>query len=191
MTDLVDPAIAQRLASELLPGEEIVWTGQPSRRKWFYAEDVLAYLFLLPFIAMSAFLFWSAFLHEGILLAGMFSIVMMALALYLLLGRYVSRRRRRRRVTYALTKQRALILSVNRDRKLQTAFFDRISSLQWKSGFRGIGTVSFGGSPSGLNLHAMMGTGGLDPWFGGTATAFADLDDPGAVHALVMSLRQS
>jgi len=104
--------IEQRMAAErvLRPGERLLWCGRPDAAVRFTKAD----LFLVPFSIMWAglALFWEAIaLSSDPSLFAVWGIPFVAVGLYLTIGRFAWKARRKRRTVYLLTDQRAAVLS--------------------------------------------------------------------------------
>ncbi len=150
MSDLDHAALFE---DHLFDGEEIVWTGRPDPSVNFDRRD----LALIPFsIAWAGFaIFATAGFINGYIetvesggqegsflflaLAAMFSL----LGLYLLVGRFFYKRWDKRRLYYALTDARVLILKTGTTRPLSAVPWDKVPAIGKVQGFVGTGTVTF------------------------------------------------
>jgi hypothetical protein len=113
----MDPAVQLRAA--LRPGEQLLWGGRPDPRVWFTPADA----FLVPFsVLWCAFVvFWEWDAAGGPLLGGLLGLPFIAVGLHLLLGRFIYKRHRKKRIAYGITTQRAVIAAPRllADRPLQ------------------------------------------------------------------------
>ena len=108
--------VARQFDGRLESGERLLWTGHPPRGLMFHAYDFL----LIPFS-----LVWSAGAIAGGVAAmlqasgpgPLFGLPFVAVALYLLVGRFIIDAVGRGRTYYAVTDRRAIILSgiISRD----------------------------------------------------------------------------
>jgi hypothetical protein len=113
MTDLaVDER--KRLAPLLRSGETLQWTGRPDPNVLFSKAD----LFLVPFSLLwgggAITAFYQMIARGDSLLSILFSIPFVLLGLYLLIGRFIHKNRRKRNTVYALTEKRAIASTSNR-----------------------------------------------------------------------------
>lgn len=108
--------IEERATAEgaLRPGERLLWCGRPDPAVRFTKAD----LFLVPFSIMWAgfTVFWEA----GVASSGApvffvaWGIPFVAMGLYITIGRFIWKARRKRQTTYLLTDQRAVVLTSDR-----------------------------------------------------------------------------
>lgn len=186
---------ADRFQPELLPGESAHWTGQPSPTVIFHKEDV----FMIPFS-----LIWGGFAivwELGVLGYGLFGsgtsksgpssfmalwgIPFVVIGQYMIWGRFLHAAWRKKRIFYAVTNRRVLILADARTRSLNAAMLETIPIIQKVVRRDGIGTLTFG-APISDRSKDMGSWSGIST--SGTPT-FVDIPDAEQVHALVTRLR--
>jgi hypothetical protein len=141
-------------AQDLLPGEKILWTGQPARML-FKMEDVILIPFSLFWLVLAVmweasvlgmwgpvrrFEFWPLGLS-------LFGLPLVLAASYFTVGRYWYRAWKRRRIWFALTDRRILILSLVFGRHLQAGFLEDVPHLFKTTGRKGYGSLRFGNPP--------------------------------------------
>ena len=181
-----------------------MWPGQPNPGINFTRGDI----FLIPFS-----IFFVGFLLMGfglaifsgpqnpdksagvIILFSLIGFVFTVYGLYFTFGRFLYKKWKKRRTYYALTNQRALILTRMAEKKLQDVFLDRVAAFNKSVRSDGIGTVQFGNSTW---LAAAFSNTGLDivpdflvkdiPAYE-DAPAFYDIEDAETVYNLANSLR--
>ena len=150
MSDLDHAALFE---DHLFDGEEIVWTGRPDPSVNFDRRD----LTLIPFsIAWAGFaIFATAGFVSGYVEAvesggqpGSFLFLALAagfslLGLYLLVGRFFNKRWNKRRLYYALTDHRVLILKTATTPPVLAVPWDKVPAIGKAEGFGGTGTVTF------------------------------------------------
>jgi hypothetical protein len=175
----------------LLRGEKILWVGQPDPGKVLAAGD----WYLIPFsILWCGFaIFWEATAIAGG--AGPFFVLwgvpFILVGLYLTVGRFFYRVRKKRRTIYAVTDKRVLrLLKERAGDTLQAAFVASIPAVNRRVSRDGSGTVIFGNVPAWQSMYANTG---MDV-FGGSqvadpSVAFYDIPDAGGVADLVERLR--
>ncbi len=143
--------VRRQLAPYLLADESLLWCGRPDSAKHFTSSDV----FLVPFS-----LLWGGFaiFWMGAAAAGgapipfvLFGLPFVVLGLYLIVGRFLVKARRKGQTAYGLTERRALVAvgqgaltegplerqpidqRLSRDRKHMSVIFGR-SATGWSSG---------------------------------------------------------
>jgi hypothetical protein len=104
-----------KLTEHLRPGETVVWSGQPNRDKLLMRVDyiwvplglLIGVLSIASFVAALLTLFDG---NAGAVIGLLVSMLLAALALYLVFGRFVQRRRRAAATFYAITDSRVVAL---------------------------------------------------------------------------------
>jgi len=139
------------LQPELQSGEVIEWRGKPSPRAVFSASDILLIPFSLLWGGFAIFWETTVLLAGAPLLFALWGIPFVVLGLYLIVGRFLVASWMRRRTWYAVTNQRAIILTRIFGRRVQSFYFDTLAQLEKQVTARGRGTVTFG----------LTGNGGL------------------------------
>ncbi len=171
----------------LFPGERISWSGRPRQGIMFAPGDTL----LVPFSLMwgGFAIFWNAMVWFGPFgdAAGggpdiffrLWGLPFLMIGLYLIAGRFFHDAHLRRKIYYAVTDQRILIL---RGAKFTALDIDRLPRLALTEHRDTTGTIDFeaGNGP----LSGMNGFGSWVPALGGTARFFR-IDDPRRVYRLV------
>jgi len=186
---------ADRFADELLPGESIHWTGQPSRKVIFHRQD----LFFVPFsLLWGGFaIFWEyTALGMGPFGAvaqrpdlsrflALWGIPFVLIGQYLIWGRFLHAALRKKNIFYALTNRRVLILHAGRGGSLNAATLETIPNIQKSVRPDGIGTLIFGvpapGRPRDLGPLLGIRTSGTP--------AFVDIPDAEQVYSQINRLR--
>src|SRR4051794_10996940 len=115
-TPMEDQYLSQQaLQSELLPGENLIWTGRPSSGVIFHKED----LYLIPFSLMwgGFAIFWELgvtgsfgqFKNSSSFFT-LWGIPFVVMGQYLIWGRFLYAAWKKRKIAYGLTPKRVLIL---------------------------------------------------------------------------------
>jgi hypothetical protein len=189
----VENAEAQsQLQPYLQPGERILWTGQPDARRLFGSKD----LYLVPFSLLwgGGTLFWEGGVIWSWLNAPggapifflFWGIPFVVVGQYLIWGRFIVKRRDRRRTFYAVTNQRVLVL---KGRSLQSVFLNQLPSVNQSARADGSGSLEFGPG-SGPFGYAIWSDTGMDFFTRGLAPpAFYDIADVNQVHRLIIQAR--
>lgn len=148
---------SQPIRSYLDPNEKLLWSGQPNRGIIFRLND----LFLVPFsLAWSGFVFRSLISAadsaqpiESKLVLLPFSIV----GLYVLFGRFLFDIWQRRKIHYAVTDKRVIIIWGIFDRRVTTANLKTMQNLTLTEKANGKGSIVFGGDPEQSTISKWVG----------------------------------
>lgn len=176
----------------LVSGEHVVWWGQPKQGLMLSAADI----FLIPFsLLWGGFaIFWNAMVwlaplqNEG---AGpdfffkIFGLPFLFIGLYLIAGRFFHDAYIRKRLLYAITNQRILVLNKS---KLTSFDIRRLPRLELSEKRDGTGTLAFEASI--MPWGSMNGFGWWLPAADGSAK-FMQIQDPRKVYELIRSLSQA
>ena len=142
----MDGPDATALRSYLLPGEHILWTGRPIQGIVLTASDA----FLIPFsLLWGGFaIFWNVAVwnvpNSGPdLLFQLFGLPFLIAAVYILVGRFVHDAALRKKLIYAVTDQRVLVLKASRSAKLTSMDLRALPALELEEDRGGGGTISF------------------------------------------------
>lgn len=187
--------LAQTFQPDLYKGERVAWAGQPDPRFRFSSGD----LFLVPFS-----LLWGGFAlvwEAGVLgflggkgpaptLFAIWGIPFVLFGQYIIWGRFLYKTYKNRRTFYALTNQRALIVTTTRSRRVQTVFLNQLPTIGKTVRRDGSGMLEFGSSPNWTTAaYANSGMDFFNGRSGPAAPAFYDIADVETVYQLVMRLK--
>lgn len=190
-TELLFPEQAFR--DELLPGESVLWAGQPSTKVIFTKSDI----FLVPFsLLWGGFaIFWELSVlriaidprnYEGppafFLLFGAFFVLV---GLYFIFGRFIYKNWSKKHTYYAVTNQRVLVGTRGGGTQVQAAFIDAIPSISKSVRTDGIGTLVFG-----VGMYQNTGMEFFGANYGTIVPAFYDVPDAQRVYELVNGQRK-
>ena len=179
------PRAGNRLRGYLLPGEEILWEGEPDVRAFMLRGS----WYMIPFsLLWGGFaIFWEA----SALLGGappfflLFGIPFVLVGLYMIFGRFYVAAREAENTSYAITDSRVLILGGAFRTALVELDLDRLPSVELNEGRNGIGSITFG--PMGGFMRVPAGW----PTFGMYATppAFQSVRDVRKVYDKLQQAR--
>lgn len=170
----------------LLPGERILWSGQPKQGFALSARDT----FLIPFsLLWCAFvIFWNvgvwSFPDTGAqppLFFRLFGLPFLLAGLYMVAGRFFHDAWLRKKMFYAVTDQRILVL---RGRKITSLDIDRLPRLELSEHRDGTGTLAFEAANWGPWGGGMNGFSWWLPALS-TATQFFRIQNPRRVYELI------
>lgn len=166
-----------------MPGERILWRGEPAGGIRFVAAD----LFAIPFAALWLALVSGAFVSDPAPAAnndpaGDFILpVFIAIGVYILVGRFFVDMLIRSRSEYVLTDRRAVIESGLLFRSKRSANLAATPEIRLRGGTRGRGSVEFGsGSPFAMMPRSWPGMSRYLP------PAFEMIDDAESVYTLAL-----
>jgi hypothetical protein len=140
--------------SDLLPGESLLWTGQPLRRVIFHPSDWFAIPFSLMWGGFALFWEWGASGHwgnstngQGTTFFSLWGIPFVLIGQYLIWGRFFYTAWKKKRTFYAVTNKRVIVLSMANSRKVIDAFMPGLSSVSLTIKKDGVGTIEFAPEP--------------------------------------------
>ncbi len=187
--------LAPNFQPDLLRDEKVVWAGQPDPRFRFSGGDI----FLVPFSLLWAgfILFWEASVLGFLGGKGsapvffvLWGVPFVLVGQYLVWGRFIYKAYKKRRTFYALTNQRALILTTARSRQLQTLFLKQLPTINKMLRRDGSGTLEFGSSPNwAASVYANSGMDFMGSRYGPAAPAFYDIPGVDSIYQLAMRLK--
>ncbi|WP_394253530.1 hypothetical protein [Arthrobacter pityocampae] len=174
----------QRLEPLLRSGETLHWTGRPDPKVLFSPAD----LFLVPFsLLWGGFaLFW----EYQVITGGaqpvfiLFGIPFVLMGLYMIIGRFIYKSRRKRSTVYGLTESRAIVSSGDRSYKDTPIHGVAVSTKHARNNTHA--TVTFGSTRYTMYQNTGMGIlgAGHDQGIG-----FFDVPDPDTLTRTLNALR--
>ena len=186
---MTTPISSEIFSPALEPGETIEWAGSPNPALIFHPEDWAQVPFsLLWGWATIYWLLTVTGIRSGEILRHnegrsglLWSFLFVLAGQYLIWGRFIHDRWRKRRTWYALTNRRALIVRDGlRGRRASGACFDELPMIDQWIRPDGIGRVSFGGPVQGIFRSGMHAPRRLP--------TFDDVDDAYSVYQLATRL---
>jgi len=145
------PDEQQRLQSELSSGESILWTGKPDPRVIFHPTDWAVIPFSLLWGGFS--IFWEAGVtgHFGFdhdkpspSFFMLWGIPFVLMGQYFIWGRFFYAAWRKKRLIYAITTRRVIVISLPPWGRTVTAFIDTLPVIEKEIRDDRIGTLKFG-----------------------------------------------
>jgi hypothetical protein len=154
------------LRSRLMPGERILWSGQPRQGLLFTSRDI----FIVPFSLLwfGFVVFWEVTVVSQRNSPGAHSLVpllviggvFILLGLFAVIGRFFLDAWLRRRTSYGVTDRRVLVIRGGRFNKLVALNVDKLPEVSLSEKRDGRGTITFGPDTT---LWVRRGFSGLLP----------------------------
>lgn len=180
--------IADKFREELNPGERIIWSGQPQQGLMLRPADI----FMIPFSLMwgGFAIFWEV----GVVSSGAplffmaWGIPFVLVGLYIMFGRFFVDSAQRGKTYYALTNERAIIISGLFNQNTKSLDLKKLPEINISTKGNGKGTITFGAS----HPMAWMYAGGGFPNMGRyqIAPSFEMIDDAKTVYQHIKRLQK-
>ncbi len=189
--------------SELMPGESLLWAGQPSRKVIFHRSD----WFMIPFS-----LLWGGFaifweygvsghfdnahpLHNTgmINFMSLWGIPFVLIGQYFIWGRFLYTAWRKARTFYGVTNKRVLVLGKGSSRKLSDGYLRSLTSVTLTTSRDGTGTIELAPEPESSSMWNFYGgrrRGGFAMDIDLSRLAFYDVEDAKSVYQLIQTQRE-
>jgi hypothetical protein len=159
---------------ELRPGERVLWVGHP-QGSLLTPQDAYLIPFSLVWVVFISFAAGAALRSGSIISLGVVPFV--AIGLYLSVGRFLFKKRKRERTLYAVTNERVLEKSGETVRCLSLS---RLPALEVTSG-AARGRIIFGSIPGAAGAYANTGLDWFAGGLGAMPMAFFDIPDAATV----------
>lgn len=136
--------IAESIRSELAPGEQVLWSGQPRQGLIVRGFDVFAIPFSLLWAGFAVFWLVTAMQSDAPLPFVLFGVPFVLVGVYIVIGRFFVEAKQREKTFYAVTQQRIVIVSGLFSRSVKSLNLKTISDLSVSARSDGRGTITFG-----------------------------------------------
>ena len=153
--------IPEPIRTELSPGEQVLWSGQPRQGIVVRSSDAFAIPFSLLWVGFAVFWLLSAAQSGAPLPFVLFGVPFVLVGAYIVVGRFFVEAKQRQNTFYAITPQRVIISSGLFSRKMKSLNLKTISDLSLSETSDGSGTITFGAQHP---MAAMFG--GMSAWPG-------------------------
>lgn len=185
MDFLLDNEIKEELQHELGNDEKLLWTGKPKTGILFRSVD----FFLIPFSVI-----WGGGVFVGFIAAlvskgtpwflGFFLIPFLAVACYIIFGRFLVDKKRREKTVYGITNNRIIIKSGIFSKSIKSMTIKTITDITFDEKKDKTGDIAFG--PIYFKNQMALGFGG----FGGKQLSqFERIADARSVYNLIIDLQ--
>lgn len=179
MGDGVEVGTFQR---RLLPRERILWSGAPAQGLLFTNRDFFLIPFSLLWCGFTIFWTYTAVRRGAPFFFYVWGAMFVCIGLFLVFGRFAFDAWLRRRISYAVTDKRILIMRTAPSSSFTSIDLDRLSDVQLTGERSGRGNLRFGAATSVFG-NPRMGSWSpsLDP-----VPQFLGIQDPSKVFDLIM-----
>lgn len=178
----------QVFQGRLLSHERILWSGTPAQGLLFSSRDVFLIPFSLLWCGFAVFWTYMAAKQGSPLFFDAWGAMFVCIGLFFVFGRFVFDAWVRRRMYYAVTNRRILIMRQAPSANFTSIDLDRIPDVQLTGETATTGTLRFGAAASAYPFSGSRMTGwlpALDP-----IPQFLGIRDPRRVFDLVMKTRR-
>lgn len=153
--------LADAIRSELSPGEQVLWSGEPRQGLVLRGSDAFAIPFSLLWAGFAVFWLVSAARSGAPLPFVLFGVPFVLVGAYIVFGRFFVEAKQRQGTFYAVTPQRVIIASGVFSRRVKSPSLETSSELSLSERSDGTGTITFGAQ------HPMASMfGGMSSWPG-------------------------
>lgn len=185
----LSPDEQQRLHNELGSGESLVWAGKPNPSVIFHPSD----WYMIPGSLMwgGFAIFWEAGVggDHAPLFFMLWGVPFVLIGQYMIWGRFLYAAWKKRRILYAITTRRILVMALPPRSKIISTFLESIPVIDRNMQADGIGTIRFGqiappwvgGGNNNASMDGLYLTSGVP--------VFVDIDDAASVYSIVADLR--
>lgn len=179
---------ANKFYEELNPGERIIWSGQPHQGLMLRPTDA----FMIPFS-----LLWGGFAifwEFGVVSSGapfffmIMGIPFVLVGLYMVLGRFFVDSLLRSKTFYALTNERAIIISGLFNQNTKSLDLRKLPEINLSTKGNGRGTITFGASHPMAWMYAGSGFPSMGRY--NVAPSFEVIDDARTVYQHIKRLQR-
>ena len=187
------------IQEELLPGEPVLWTGQPLRQVIFRSSDWYAIPFSLLWGGFAIFWEWGVTGHFGntkdspSIFMELWGLPFVVMGQYMIWGRFLYTAWKKGRTYYAVTTKRVLVVTSGATRKVVSGYVRTLDSVTLTTRRDGIGTIEFSPEPelpsSFWNSRRRKGTPQLD--INLSRLALYDVPDVRRVYGLIQAERNA
>jgi len=174
-----------KIQKHMVKEEKLLWSGKPNYRKIFNVRDI----FFIPFTIVFAIFIITNFTNKTKGL-NIFNFVIYLVALYMVIGRFIAKIYYKRKILYAVTDKRILIIIVGKHERIITKYINNLSNIDISTSKNGNGTITFGDASLFNTFYS--NTFITPPWnrHNFEDTVFYDISDARKVYELVENLKK-
>src|SRR5262245_3820366 len=177
--------LEQRIRADLRSNEKLLWAGQPAQGLRLRGTDVIQIPLSLFWASSLSYIVFTATSRSDASASGFLSLLWIPLSVvvgYLVIGRFVVDAALRARTYYAITNQRAVILTGLVTPEFRSLWLKDLREISWKMGPGALGTLEFGSSPKPTSWLLNRASIGTKPVYG-----YELIEEPRHVYDLLMS----
>jgi len=178
---------ADKFRDELNPGERLLWSGQPQQGLMLRPADALMIPFSLIWGGFVIFWQFDAVSMRASFFSQLWGLPFVAVGLYIIFGRFFVDMAQRAETYYALTDQRAIILSGLFNQNVKTLKLQNLPEINISSGRDGRGTITFGTSHPLAWMYSAGGFPRSARYY--TAPSFEAIEDVRTVYQQIKRLQ--
>jgi hypothetical protein len=186
------------LQSELLPGESLLWAGQPLRRVVFHRTDWMMIPFSFMWGGFAIFWVYGASGHLGghpsspLNWFALWGVPFVIIGQYFIWGRFFYVAWRKARTFYGVTNKRVLVLGTTRNRRLSDGYLKNLTSVTLTTRSDGVGSIEFAPEPEtgkNWNFYGGRRQGSLVRDIDLSRLAFFDVNDAKNIYQMIQVQR--
>jgi len=178
----------QLIAKELGSGERLLWSGQPAQGLRLQVADALLIPFSLMWGGFAVFWEYSVLtMPNAPFFFMLWGIPFVLAGLYMMIGRFFVDARQRMATHYAVTDQRAIIISGMLSRQVKSLSLRTLSDVSITEKSSGTGSITFGAVPPFYGWLAGTSWPGMSMY---TAPAFESIPNVRQVYDLLRGAQQ-
>jgi hypothetical protein len=186
------PYDASPFSAHLLPGERVMWSGQPDPRRLFQAADWFVVPFTLAWAGFAFFWEASVIAMGAPVFMALFGLPFVLIGLYMLFGRFVHQAWTNRLTWFVLTDSRALVVYGRDGQRARSVQLDDVRELSVLRRPDGSGTISFnaGGAVETRRAAVVTTVSSIRPGWSTMESgplSFTNISDVATVQALADS----
>ncbi|MTV38206.1 hypothetical protein GM676_11525 [Duganella radicis] len=136
--------LSEEVRRELLPGEQVLWSGRPRQGLVLRGSDALGIPFSLLWCGFAIFWEHSVVTSNAPAFFKLWGIPFVLVGLYMVIGRFFFEARQRARTFYAVTPERILIVSGVFSRQVKSLSLNTLCDVSLTEGRNGEGDITFG-----------------------------------------------
>lgn len=149
--------VEDEIRKELGENEAKLWSAQPDPNKHFTKIDIYLIPFSLFWTGM-VFYFLISDIGSGSFLPGIiFLIPFCAVGLYMVVGRFLFKRMRKKKTIYVLTDKRVIEIFAGRSRNVKSIYYSEINGINSSVNRSGAGKITFAHSNFMQDMYANSG----------------------------------
>jgi hypothetical protein len=173
---------------ELNPGERIIWNGQPQQGLLLRASDIILIPFSLLWGGFAIFWEFSVVSSGAPFFFTLWGVPFVLVGLYIIFGRFFLDSYQRSKTYYALTNERAIIISGVFNQTTRSLDIKRLPEINISTNSSGKGTITFGASHSMAWMNSGLGFPNMSRY--NLAPTFELIENAKVVYQQIKSIQR-